>query len=139
MDSFKSDIVNINADINDVFARLANPGALEGLVEQLPEDAKAKIQNVSFTEDSIKVKADPVGEIALEITERTQPTRVVYTATTSPLPFSLTIELEETGVSMTNASASIDIALNPFIKPMLKKPLTDAAKKFGELLAIIPY
>lgn len=139
MDSFKSDVVNIAADINAVFARLSNPGALEGLVEQLPADAKAKIENVSFTSDSIMVKANPVGEIKLEITERTEPTRVVYTATTSPLPFSLTINLVETGAAMTQAAASIDIKLNPFVKPMLSKPLNDAAKKFGELLAIIPY
>ncbi len=128
MDSYKSDIVNIQADAVAVFARLANPADLEPLIAKLPEEAKSKIENVAFTNDSIRVKANPVGEIVLQITECEEPSKIVYSAVTSPMPFSLVISIESVGEGLSKASASIDIQLNPFIKPMLNKPLNDAAK-----------
>lgn len=139
MAEFKSDVVNIKANINTVFAKLAHPESLKSLADSLPEEAKRKIEHLSFSEDSISVTANPVGEITLSIVERIEPTLVVLTATSSPLPFKVSIHLEKIGEEDTKAFAQIDVELNPFLKPMVQGPLTEAAKKFGELLAIIPY
>ncbi|MEF9924070.1 MAG: hypothetical protein RR854_05790 [Muribaculaceae bacterium] len=51
----------------------------------------------------------------------------------------VSIHLEDAGENATRAFAQIDVELNPFLKPMVQGPLTEAAKKFGELLTVIPY
>lgn len=139
MANFKSDIVDIKSDIHIVFSKLSNPETLQAVADKLPSEAKQKIENISFSQNAISVKANPVGEIKLEITERKEPVLIVFSAVTSPIPFKVLINLEDNGDNTTKAFADIDVELNPFIKPMVQGPLTEAAKKFGELLAIIPY
>ncbi|MEG0011945.1 MAG: SRPBCC family protein [Muribaculaceae bacterium] len=139
MAEFKSDVVNINADVSTVYAKLSHPELLQGLADQLPAEAKTKIENISFSEDTISVTANPVGEIKLSIVERIEPTLVKLSAVSSPIPFMVSIHLEDAGENATRAFAQIDVELNPFLKPMVQGPLTEAAKKFGELLTVIPY
>jgi hypothetical protein len=138
MDSFKSDTVTIQCDIETVFAKLSNPESLKA-IEKLPDDAKAKISKVSFDKDSISINANPVGEIKMQIVERVEPSRIVFEAAQSPVPFRSVITLERVDDVTTSATASLDVELNPFIRGMVAKPLQDGAKKFGELLANIPY
>lgn len=139
MANFKSDFVDIKADIRTVFSKLSNPETLQAVADKLPPEAKQKIENISFSQDTISVKANPVGELKLEITERKEPELIIFSAVASPLPFKVMINLKDNGDNTTKAYADIDVELNPFIKPMVQGPLTEAAKKFGELLAIIPY
>jgi hypothetical protein len=139
MANFKSDIVDIKSDIHTVFSKLSNPETLQSVADKLPPEAKQKIENISFSQNAISVKANPVGELKLEITERKDPELIVFSAVSSPLPFKVVINLEDNGGNATKACADIDVELNPFIKPMVQGPLTEAAKKFGELLSIIPY
>ncbi|MEF9924069.1 MAG: hypothetical protein RR854_05785 [Muribaculaceae bacterium] len=85
MAEFKSDVVNINADVSTVYAKLSHPELLQGLADQLPAEAKTKIENISFSEDTISVTANPVGEIKLSIVERIEPTLVKLSAVSSPI------------------------------------------------------
>ena len=139
MANFKSDIVDIKCNVQTVFSKLSNPETLKTVADKLPSEAKQKIENISFSQNAISVKANPVGQLKLEITEKNEPNLIVFSAVTSPIPFKVLINLEDNGGDTTKAYADIDVELNPFIKPMVQGPLTEAAKKFGELLAIIPY
>ena len=39
----------------------------------------------------------------------------------------------------TNAHVEVKIDLNPILKTMLSKPMQDAAEKFADLIAVMPY
>lgn len=139
MDIFKSDIAKIDCNIVKVYEMLSNPESFNQIAERLPEDVQAKFQGkASFEKDSITINADPVGEIKLNIVERIAPNRVVFAAAQSPVPLQLVLNLEEDGEG-TAASAELGVELNPFIRPMLSKPLQDGANKFGELLSKLPF
>lgn len=139
MDTFKSDVVTIACSIDKVYAKLSNPESFNELAERMPEEAKSKLGKARFERDSITLIADPVGEIKLNIVERVEPTRVVFAAAQSPVPLQAVISLEKAGENETHACAELGVELNPFIRPMLSKPLQDGAKKFGEMLSKLPY
>lgn len=139
MDTFKSDIVKISGGIETVYSKLAFPETFNSLIERLPEDAKSKVEKAKFEHDSITIVADPVGEIKLNVVERVEPSRVVFAAAQSPVPLQMIINLTKVSETETEACAELGVELNPFIRPMLSKPLQDGAKKFGEMLSKLPF
>jgi hypothetical protein len=140
MDIFKSEVAKVNCNIEKVYGMLSNPESFNTIAERLPEEALANLKGkASFDKDSITIDAAPVGEVKLNIVERIEPNRVVFAAAQSPVPLQLVISLEKVSDNETNASAELGVELNPFIRPMLSKPLQDGANKFGELLSKIPF
>ncbi len=140
MDIFKSDVVTINCNIETIYSKLSNPESFNEIANRIPEDAKSKIEGkAKFEKDSITLIADPVGEIKLNIVERVEPTRVVFAAAQSPVPLQAIITLEKVNDTETQACAELGVELNPFIRPMLSKPLQDGANKFGEMLSKLPF
>lgn len=141
MDTFKSDAVTINTAIDKVYSKLSNPVTLKNIenIGNVPEEVKAKIDDITFGEDTISFKANPIGDVTLQIVERVEPTRIVYSATSMPIPLKAVINLESVDATTTKAVAELQMELNMFIRPMVEKPLTEGAKKFGELLTVLPY
>ena len=139
MDIFKSETVTINCNISSIYSKLSNPESFNAIAERLPDEAKSKLEQVKFERDSITFVANPVGEVKLNIVERVEPTRIVFAAAQSPVPLQAVISLEKVSETETRACAELGVELNPFIRPMLSKPLQDGANKFGELLSKLPF
>ncbi len=139
MDSFKSDEVTIFCNIDTVYSKLSNPESFKAIGDRLPEDAKAKLQQVRFDKDSITITGSPVGEVVLNVVERVAPTRIVLSAAQSPVPLQAVINLEKVSETETRAVAELSVELPVFLRPMVSKPLTEGAKKFGELISQLPY
>ena len=141
MDSYKSDIVTINLPIELVYSKLSTPSSFKNIanIDALPNEVKEKINEITFGDDSIAFSVNPIGEVVLQIVERTEPVKVVLSAVKLPIPLNVVLSLEKVDDTTTHAVAEIQVELNMFIRPMVEKPLTEGAKKFGELLAILPY
>ena len=141
MDSYKSDIVTINHPIELVYSKLSTPSSFKNIanIDALPNEVKEKINEITFGDDSIAFSVNPIGEVVLQIVERTEPVKVVLSAVKVPIPLNVVLSLEKVDDTTTHAVAEIQVELNMFIRPMVEKPLTEGAKKFGELLAILPY
>ena len=139
MSTFKSTERIISADLPTVYGRLSNLESLQGLTLNVPDDLKDKVGNVRIEGDTITISANPVGDVSFKITKRIENELIRLEAVSSPLPFSIDVHLSENTPETTKAMAEIKIELNPIIKPMISKPLQDAAEKFCELLTVIPY
>lgn len=141
MDTFKSDVVTINAAVENVYGKLSNPATLKNIenIGNIPAEVKEKIDGIEFDADSISFNANPIGKMTLKIVERVELSKIVYSAVTSPIPMKAVINLEKIDDNTTKAVAELQMELNMFIRPMVEKPLTEGAKKFGELLAVLPY
>ena len=141
MDSYKSDIVTINHPIELVYSKLSTTSSFKNIadIDALINEVKEKINEITFGDDSIAFSVNPIGEVVLQIVERTEPVKVVLSAVKLPIPLNVVLSLEKVDDTTTHAVAEIQVELNMFIRPMVEKPLTEGAKKFGELLAILPY
>lgn len=136
---FKSSEKIIGAEVGLVFQRLSNPQSFSGLVENIPEELKSKVGNVRVDGETITLNTHPIGDISFKMTKKIENELVRLEAVVSPLPFSIEILLAADSPVTTKAVVEIKIELNPIIKPMVSKPLQDAAEKFGDLIAFIPY
>lgn len=141
MDTYKSEPAAINAPIDTVFAKLSRPLCFKNIEAAIdvPAQVKEQVKDVEFGEDTISFDVSPVGNVTLKVTSLQAPSRIEYTAVSLPIPFKAVINLEADGDSATVAVAELQVELSMFLRPMVRQPLTDAALRFGQMLAVLPY
>lgn len=144
MDTYKSDAQRINHNIQVIYDKLSNPAVFQEQIEankdRLPEEARANIDKVVFGPDSISIES-PMGPLKLAIDpEQSQsPNRIVFTAAQAPVKFNMLIELSAVSDAETESVASLQLDLPFFLRGMVGKQLEEGARKFGEMLAMLPY
>ncbi len=144
METYKSNPQRIDCDIDTIFSKLASPAVfrshIEANLDRLPDEARANLDKVQFLDDAIAIES-PMGQLRLAVdAEQSQaPGRVVYTAAQSPVRFNMVIELNAIDGQHTESVAALQLDLPMFMRAMVGNQLEQAAAKFGEMLAQLPY
>ncbi|SEF58487.1 MULTISPECIES: SRPBCC family protein [Parabacteroides] len=136
MTEFVSEIKTIPHNDDRIFAMLSDLSNLEKIKDRIPQD---KIKNFEFDSDSCSFAVDPVGKITFQIVDREPNKTIKFTTTNSPVPLNLWIQLKQVEENDTKLKMTIRAELNPFIKPMVSKPLQDALEKISTVIASLPY
>jgi hypothetical protein len=136
MTDFISEVKTIPHNDDRIFAMLSDLSNLEKIKDRIPED---KISDFEFDSDSCSFAVAPVGKITFRIVER-EPNKLIKFATTnSPVPLFLWIQLVQAAENDTRMNQTARAELNPFIKPMVSKPLQEAIDRISTVLADLPY
>lgn len=142
METYKSDKVVIDHNIELIYSKLSNPAMFKEKMEQnmdrIPDEAREHLDNLKFEDDGISINS-PMGAVKLSVSESVEPNLVKYVAESSPVPFGLTINLEAIDEEHTNAIAEINIELPMMIRAMVGGKLSEGAQKMGEVIAKLPY
>lgn len=128
MTTFESAIKALAAPQLKVYNTLSDLRNLEKVKDRIPED---KIKEVTFEQDQVIFKVDPVGNVGIKIIESEEPKTIKFSATNSPVDFYLWIQLKEVAENDTRLKVTLKADLNPMIKMMASKPL----KNFVDTLA----
>ncbi len=144
MDTYKSDAHRINHSIQVIYDKLSNPSVFQQQIEanrdRLPEEARANIDKVTFGPDSITIDS-PMGplKLAVDPEQSEAPGRIVFTAAQAPVKFNMMIELTAVSDNETDSVAALQLDLPFFLRGMVSKQLEEGARKFGQMLAMLPY
>lgn len=142
MESYKSDKVIIDYNINVIYNKLSDPRVfkahLDENIDRLPQDAREHLDKVKFEDDGISIES-PMGALKLSVAESVEPSLVKYTALQSPVPFGLTVNLEPIDDSHTGSVTEINIELPMMLRAMVGGKLKDGAKQLGEVIAKLPF
>lgn len=142
METYKSDKVVIDHNIELIYSKLSNPSMfreqMEKNMDRIPDEAREHLNNLKFEEDGISIDS-PMGAVKLSVSESVEPNLVKYVAESSPVPFGLTVNLEAIDEEHTNAIAEINIELPLMVRAMVGSKLTEGAQKMGEVIAKLPY
>lgn len=136
MTEFVSEVKTIPHDEDRIFTMLSDLSNLERIKDRLLQD---KIQDFEFDSDSCSFAVAPVGKITFRIVEREPNKTIKFETTNSPVPLFLWIQLKQVAPEDTKMKMTIKADLNPFIKPMVSKPLQDALDKIAVVIASLPY
>ena len=144
MESFKSTPHSIACDAATIYSKLTNPSLIQQQIEanadRIDEQARQHLDTVKFTEDSISIQS-PMGEVALSLDRENsiEDERVVYTASSSPVPINMVINLQSQDDGTTMSTAELQLQLPFFLRKMVEGQLHEGAERFGELLSRIPF
>ena len=81
----------------------------------------------------------PIGKIEFRIVDSEPNKTIKFETTQSPVPLQLWIQLKQVATSDTRMKLTVRADLNPFLKPMVSKPMQEAVEKISEILARLPY
>jgi hypothetical protein len=136
MAEFTSDIKTILSDDSQIFDLLSDLNNLEKVEHRIPED---KVTDFTYDRDSCSFSVNPVGSIKFRIVDREPNKTIKFETTESPVPINLWIQLKQVSEKNTKMKLTLKADLNPFLKPMVSKPLQDAVNKISEIIAQLPY
>lgn len=137
MAEFTSDIKTIPHTDADVFAVLSDMSYLEQAKDRIPQNDK--IKEFSFDANSCTVNVDPIGNVRFVIIEREPISTIKFEAEKLPVGLNMWIQLKSSGDNETKMKITIKADLNPFLKPMVSKPLQQGLDRVAEMLATMPY
>lgn len=136
MTEFVSETKQIPYNEELVFGVLSDLSHLERVKERIPQD---KVKEFTFDSDSCTVSVDPVGKVTFQIVEREPFKTIKFATTNSPVPLQLWIQLVQKQENDTRMRITVRADLNPFLKPMVQKPLENALCKMADMVAQLPY
>ena len=144
MESFKSNPHAIACDAATIYSKLTNPTLIKQQIEahadRIDDQARMHLDMVKFTDDAIAIQS-PMGEVTLSLDRDSsvEGQRVVYTASQSPVPINMVINLEAQPDDSTMSTAELQLKLPFFMRKMVEGQLQEGANRFGELLSMIPF
>ena len=136
MAEFISEIKTIPHNEADIFEMLSDLSNLERMKDKIPQE---KFSDFSFDKDSCSFSVNPVGKIKFSIIEREPNKTIKFKANESPVDVTMWIQLKQVDENDTKMKLTIKAELNPFIKPMVSKPIQEGINKVADILAAIPY
>lgn len=147
--TFESSIRQIPYPQQNVYDKLSDLSNLKTLKERyelmkdnMPEEARKQaeaIKDLQFDQDSLTVNVPPVGTIRLKVVDREEPKCIKFETEQSPVPFNFWIQLLPVTTTSCKMKLTIKADLNPFIKQMVKKPLSEGIEKIADVLQMIQY
>ena len=133
---FESSIKQIPYPQEAVYRNISDLRNLEKVKDRLPED---KMADFVFDEDTVGMNVAPAGELKLRICDREEPKCVKFETVQSPVPFNLWIQVLPVTETSSKMKVTVKAELNPLIKSMVEKPLTEAVEKIADALAQVKY
>lgn len=136
MTDFVSDIKTIFYNDDKIYSLLSDLTNLERVRDKIPQD---KIRDFKFDRDSCSFAIEPVGSLTFQIVERDPNKTIKFQTTNSPVPLTAWIQLKQIAEKDTKMKMTVRADLNPFLKPMVSKPLQEAVNKLSEIISHLPY
>lgn len=136
MTEFVSEVKTISYNDADVFRVLSDLSSLENVKDRMPVD---KLKDFTFDKDSVSFHVDLVGSVRFVVMEREPNKLVKFKSEKLPFEILLWVQLVSKAVNDTRMRLTVKADLNPFIRPMVEKPMKDAVDKISDMLAKLPY
>jgi hypothetical protein len=136
MTEFTSAIKTIPCNDERIFTILSDLTNLERVKDRIPND---KIKDFTFDRDSCSMEINPVGKVIFTVINREPNKTVKFEASNSPVPLNLWIQLRPVSADVTEMKMTVRTDLNPFLKPMVSKPIQEALDRISDIIATFPY
>jgi len=136
MTEFTSEIKTVPHNQKTIYEVLSNLENLEKIKDKIPSD---KVNDFTFDQDSCSFSVNPVGSVKFSIVEREPIKTIKLVADQAPIDVNMWVQLVGVTENETKMKLTVKAKLNPFLKPMLSKPLQDGVNKIADILAVVPY
>ena len=136
MAKFESSVKQVPYSQEAVYRNISDLTNLERLRDRIPAD---KVQDLTFSHDSVSINAPMVGQIAVNIVDREEPKCVKFSSTQSPMSFNVWVQVLPVDDQTSKMKVTIDADIPFLLKGMVSGPLKEGVEKIAEALSQIPY
>lgn len=136
MTNFESPVRHIPFSEEKVYEKLSNLNNIEVIKDKLPAD---KVNDFKFDADRVSFNVSGIGDIELEIIERTPYKCIKFASTNSPITFNLWIQIVSISDNECKVRITAGLEVNIFMKSIVSKPVKEGLEKMVDMLSMIPY
>ena len=136
MTEFVSEIKKIPYPDKMVFDVLSDMSKLELMKDKLPTDT---ITDFTCTSDSCSFSVAPVGRVTFVVIDREPNKTIKFKSEQLPFEVNVWVQLVSKADDDTRMKITLRADLNPFIKPMVSKPMRDGVDKISEVIASLSF
>ena len=136
MTEFVSEIKKIPHSNKVVFDVLSDLSKLELMKDKLPAD---KITNFTCDQDSCSFSVAPVGQVTFVVVNREPNKTIKFKSEQLPFEINVWVQLVSKADNDTRMKITLRADLNPFIKPMVSKPMKEGIDKMAEVISSLPF
>lgn len=136
MTEFVSEIKKIPYPDKMVFDVLSDMSKLELMKDKLPTDT---ITDFTCTSDSCSFSVAPVGRVTFVVIDREPNKTIKFKSEQLPFEVNVWVQLVSKADDDTRMKITLRADLNPFIKPMVNKPLKEGVDKISEVIASLSF
>jgi len=136
MSKFESSVKRLDYPQQTVYEKMSDLRNLEKVRDRIPAD---KVADFDSGEDWVSLSVAPIGTVKLKIVEREEPKCIKMETEKSPFPFTLWVQLLPLDESSCKMKLTVKAELNPFIKMLIEKPLTEGVEKVADAITLIRF
>lgn len=134
MSKYSGRTVSVARSAQEIADKFADLSQFSAMLDRMPEEERAKIGDVTFDTDSVAINTKQIGTVRFQVVERT-PQAVRLSAVGSPVPLTMSIDLDATSPNTTDVTTNIDIDIPVMLRPMVGPHLQKAVDQFSDLVA----
>lgn len=139
METYESNVVEIQASAQQIFAKLSNLENLQPLLANLPAEATEKVKDIAVTADTCKFTIENFGPMGFKIIEREPNKTIKFTGDNTPVEVYLWIQLVEKEAYLSKMKITLKADVPFMLKMMVGSKLKDGVNQIATLLSKIPY
>ena len=139
METYESNVVEIQASAQQIFAKLSNLENLQPLLANLPAEATEKVKDIEVTADTCKFTIENFGQMGFKIIEREPNKTIKFTGDNTPVEVYLWIQLVEKEAYLSKMKVTLKADVPFMLKMMVGSKLKDGVNQIATLLSKIPY
>ncbi|MCF0194348.1 MAG: hypothetical protein HUK00_04110 [Bacteroidaceae bacterium] len=133
---------------DDLRLKLDQPGAVDMLMAQVPEDQRdpEKVQKaldgvrkLIITSDTLTFPGSPIGDITLAVVERESPKCIKFELQDAPLKANMWVQLLPATDGGTRMKLTVRADLNFMMKAMIGSKLQKGVDGLAQMLSQLPY
>ena len=136
MTEFVSEVKTILYSDADVYRVLSDLRKLDAVKDQISEN---NISDLSFDENRISFRLNPIGEVTFLLEEREPNKMVKFKSEKLPFDVFMWVQLVSKAEKDTRLRLTVRADLNPFISGMAQKPMREMVDKISDALTQLPY
>lgn len=133
MAKYKGKTARVEAGASRISEKFSDLSVLESHIDNIPEEQRDKIGNVSFQPDAIILTNPSIGEMRFTRVENT-PEKILFAAD-GMVPLSVVIDLDSIDDNTTDVTTTLDIEIPLMLRPLIGGKLQQLADIFGDLIA----
>jgi carbon monoxide dehydrogenase subunit G len=139
METYESNIVQVQASAQQIFDKLSNLENLQPLLNNLPPEATEKVKDISVTPDTCRFNIENFGEMGFKIIEREPCKTIKFTGDATPVEVYLWIQLVEKEAYNTKMKLTLKADIPFMLKMMVNSKLKEGINQIATVLSKIPY
>lgn len=139
METYESNVVEIQASAQQIFSKLSNLENLQPLLANLPAEATEKVKDIAVTADTCQFTVENFGQMGFKIIDREPNKTIKFTGDNTPVEVYLWIQLVEKEAYLSKMRVTLKADVPFMLKMMVGSKLKDGVNQIATLLSKIPY